>query len=123
MNILIIEDEEILARILTHKLAEKGYRLLVARDGKCAADLVLENQVDLVICDLMMPIVSGVTFLSMRENFMSLNVPVIVMSALEEADEILKKLDINFEYFIRKPINFAKLLEMIQQLELKLESN
>ncbi|MES2590698.1 MAG: response regulator [Bacteroidota bacterium] len=119
MNILLIEDDEITLRALAFKLTEKGHKIQMAINGSKAVDMVMDNSFDLIICDLMMPIISGVTFLSIRENFMSLETPVIVMSSLGEGDEMLRKLNINFGSFIKKPIQFNHLFELIQQIESK----
>jgi DNA-binding response OmpR family regulator len=122
MNILLAEDDELMLKALSFKLTENGHSVSIANDGSIAIDITMSNPFDLIICDLMMPIVSGVTFLSMRENFMSTNVPVIIMSSLGEADEVLKKLNIPFGFFIRKPIQFEKLFELIEQIQLTQES-
>ncbi|MFY9311167.1 MAG: response regulator [Bacteroidia bacterium] len=119
MDILIIEDDEITLTALAFKLTAKGHNVKTAGNGSKAVDMVMDNHFDLLICDLMMPIISGVTFLSIRENFMSLDTPVIVMSSLGEADEMLKKLNINFGFFVKKPIQFDTLLSLIQQIELQ----
>ena len=114
MNILIIEDDEMLAGILLFKLNAAGHKVHLAYDGKKAVDIVLDNQVDLVICDLMVPVISGVAFLVVRKKFMSLKVPVIVMSALENGEETLRNLDVDFRAFIQKPIDYEKLFELVE---------
>ncbi len=119
MDILLIEDDEITLTALTFKLTANGHKVQIAGNGSKAVDMVMDNHFDLLICDLMMPIISGVTFLSIRENFMSMDTPVIVMSSLGEADEMLKKLNINFGFFIKKPIQFENLLNVVHQIELK----
>ncbi len=119
MDILIIEDDEITLTALAFKLTAKGHNVQTAGNGSKAVDMVMDNHFDLIICDLMMPIISGITFLSIRENFMSLDTPVIVMSSLGEADEMLKKLNINFGFFVKKPIHFDLLLNLIQEIEVK----
>jgi len=123
MNILIIEDDELILKAVSFKLIENGQNVLFATNGSKAVDMIVDHSFDLIICDLMMPVISGVTFLSMRENFISLDVPVIVMSSLGEGDEILKKLNINFEFFLRKPIQFEKLLALVEQIQMKSLSN
>lgn len=117
MDILLIEDDEITLTALAFKLTANGHNVQMASNGSKAVDMVMDNHFDLIICDLMMPIISGVTFLSIRENFMSLDTPVIVMSSLGEADEMLKKLNINFGFFIKKPIQFDNLLNLIHQID------
>lgn len=123
MNILLIDDDDLILTALSFKLKENGHTVVAATDGSKAVDVAVENSFDLIICDLMMPIISGATFLSMRENFISLDVPVIVMSSLGEGDEILKKLNINFEHFIKKPIQFEKLASLINQIQLNTENS
>ncbi|MES2285340.1 MAG: response regulator [Bacteroidota bacterium] len=119
MNILLIDDDEMILAAISFKLKEKGYIVHIAANGSKAVDVIVDNTFDLIICDLMMPIISGATFLSMRESFFAGNVPVIVMSSLGEGDEMLKKLNINFEFFLKKPIQFEKLFEIIDQIKIK----
>src|ERR1041385_4940033 len=69
MNILLIEDDKMLLRMLTKNLEDHGHRVFGAGDGREAVDLALENEVDAIVCDLMMPVISGVTFLHSREKF------------------------------------------------------
>lgn len=119
MNILLVDDDEMILTAISFKLKDKGYNVHIAANGSKAVDVIVDNSFDLIICDLMMPVISGATFLSMRENFLSVNVPVIVMSSLGEGDEMLKKLNINFEFFLKKPIQFEKLFELIEHIEKK----
>ncbi|MGZ4035750.1 MAG: response regulator [Bacteroidia bacterium] len=119
MNILILEDDEFTLKLISHQLIEKGHNVYPANNGNEAVDVVLDNPIDLIICDLMVPLLSGVSFLSSREKFMSLDVPVIAMSSLKDAEKMLKDLFIDFGFFISKPINFEKLFELIDQCELR----
>lgn len=117
MNILLIDDDEMILKAMSFKLKGIGYNIHIAANGSKAVDIISDNSFDLIICDLMMPVISGATFLSMRESFLSVNVPVIVMSSLGEGDEMLKKLNINFEFFLKKPIQFEKLFELIELIQ------
>ena len=97
MNILLIEDDKMLLRMLTKNLEDHGHRVFGAGDGREAVDLALENEVDAIVCDLMMPVISGVTFLHSREKFMPPDIPVIVISGLEEGENVLKSLDVKYQ--------------------------
>jgi DNA-binding response OmpR family regulator len=119
MNILLVEDDEILLKALSFKLTEKGNQVYQARDGKRAVDVVLDYPVDLIICDLMIPIISGATFLRMRRKFMSLSIPVIVMSSLKNGEEILKNLGVDFMFFVKKPVNFENLIDLVEQSQIQ----
>jgi DNA-binding response OmpR family regulator len=122
MNILLLEDDELVLKSLSFQLTEKGHRVYEANNGNKAIDIALDNRIDLIICDLMVPVLSGVSFLSCRSKFMSPNVPVIAMSSLKDAEAMLKSLLIDFGFFIEKPIDIEKLFGLIDQCQLKLKS-
>ncbi len=119
MNILVLEDDEMTSESIAFRLKEKGHTVYQAYNGNIAVDVVLDNPVDLMICDLMIPLLSGVSFLSSRGKFMSLDVPVIAMSSLDNAESMLKNLFIDFEFFIPKPIDFEKLFDLIEKCRQK----
>jgi DNA-binding response OmpR family regulator len=122
MNILLIEDDEMLLKVLTYQLMGKGHRVYPANNGRKAVDIALDHSIDLVICDLMVPIISGVTFLRLRKKYMRDDIPVIAMSILDDAEETLHNLGVDYGYFIRKPIDFEKLSELIVQCQVKIEA-
>ena len=115
MNILLIEDDKMLLRMLTKNLEDHGHRVFGAGDGREAVDLALENEVDAIVCDLMMPVISGVTFLHSREKFMPPDIPVIVISGLEEGENVLKSLDVKYRYFLEKPVDMERLLYLLDK--------
>lgn len=115
MNILLIEDDEITLAALSHQLIQQGHKVHLADNGKKAVDIVLDNSIDLVVCDLMLPVISGVSFLRVRNKFMSPHVPVIAISALDNGEEILKEMGVQFGFFIKKPIRHEKLLDLVSQ--------
>jgi two-component system capsular synthesis sensor histidine kinase RcsC len=121
MNILLLEDDELTLKFLSHHLTEKGHKVYPAINGNEAIDIVLDNPIDLIICDLMVPILSGVSFLSSRGKFMSLDVPVIAMSSLKDGEAMLKNLFIDFGFFIAKPVDLEKLMELVELCEQRIK--
>jgi len=117
MNILLLEGDESTSRSLTHQLTDKGYKVFVAYNENKAIDVVLDNHIDLIICDLIEPVLNGVSFLSTRGKFMSLRVPVIVLSSAN-SKQALKRLPIEIGFFMEKPLQFNKLLDLVGQCEL-----
>lgn len=115
MNILLIEDDEITLTALSYQLTQKGHHVHMANNGRKAVDIVLDNPVELVVCDLMLPVISGVSFLRIRNKFMSPHIPVIAISSLENAEDILKEMGVHSSFFMKKPVRFEKLLELIDQ--------
>ena len=118
MNILLLEDDEVLAEAMIYKLTAAGHSVYYADDGKQAVAIVLENPVDLVISDLMIPVISGIAFLGMRHKFIPENTPVIAMSVLDNAEEILSSLNVDVRFFLRKPVDFERLMDIIDQLQI-----
>ncbi|MEW6468841.1 MAG: response regulator [Bacteroidota bacterium] len=117
MNILILEDELLLLKTLSYKLAQRGYRVFPADNGKKAVDTVVEHPIDVIICDLMLPVIPGITFLYRRHKLMQTQAPVIVISALRNAEEILRELSVDYTYFLKKPLNLEKLYVLLGQLK------
>lgn len=118
MNILLIEDDELTLSSLSFQLIQLGHTVHGANNGRMAVDIVLDKQVDIVVCDLMLPVISGVSFLRIRRKFMSPHIPVIAISSLENAEELLQEMGVDFGFFIKKPVPFEKLLEAINQSQL-----
>lgn len=83
--ILIIEDENLLSRMYSKKLENDGYRFAVANNGKDGLELAIAKKPNLIICDVMMPQVDGLTVLKqLKSNSETENIPVIMLSNLAE---------------------------------------
>jgi two-component system response regulator MprA len=114
-SVLVVEDDVAIRAALCELLEFEGYKVFQAIDGKQALE-TLKNGLrpDLILLDLMMPVMSGSRF---REEQMSdpaiANIPVIVLSADSNIKNVSEKLRIN--RFLRKPVNLDELLATIQQ--------
>ena len=79
-----------------------------------ALEMVEENEkMDLIICDIMMPVVSGATFISLFNQHRFQNTPIIVISGLKDGEEFLKKHNIKYSYFINKPFEISYLKNIV----------
>jgi len=121
-TILIIEDEPTINRIVSNYFLKENYRVLSALDGFKGLQLFSKNRVDLVCLDIMMPNINGWDVAkTIRETS---NVPIIMMSALSEEEDILKGYSLKVDDYITKPFNpkilvakVRNLLERINNLE------
>lgn len=88
-TILIIEDEAALLQILSDKLSREGFTVLRARDGIEGLKSAQKNSPDLILLDIVMPSMDGVTMLKkLREDSKTENTPVIIISNLSEIEKI-----------------------------------
>ena len=118
MKILIVDDDEDLNLMLTRFLEKHGYEVSSSGDALQAMDALERVQPDLVIADLMMPVVDGIVFLEMiKADPKRKNLPVILITAYpdpKKADLSLRK---GAAFFLSKPIDFNQLLAIIKFAE------
>ena len=117
-TILIIEDEPTINRIVSNYFLKEKYRVLSALDGFKGLQLFSKNRVDLVCLDIMMPNINGWDVAkTIRETS---NVPIIMMSALSEEEDILKGYSLKVDDYITKPFNpkilVAKVMNLLERL-------
>ncbi len=119
MNILIIEDDQMVRKALSHSLLEAGHTLSVAGNGQEAISVIEKNKsIELVICDVMMPVLTGPSLILMLKNYFPKNPPsVIIISGDKVGEDYLKKIEIPYDHFLSKPINIAELNSLIASLE------
>jgi CheY-like chemotaxis protein len=111
-SILIVEDEFGLAEMLRDMLREHGYEVVLAINGRLALDVLGEQHVDLVLTDLMMPVMDGEELATaMRTGDTYRDTPVIMMTSLPTALPQQREL---FDAILRKPFSPELLLRTIQ---------
>lgn len=118
-TILIIEDEPTINRIVSNYFIKEKFKVLSALDGFKGLQLFSKNKVDLICLDIMMPNVNGWDVAkTIRETS---NVPIIMMSALSEEEDILKGYSLKVDDYITKPFNpkilVAKVLNLLERLQ------
>jgi two-component system, chemotaxis family, chemotaxis protein CheY len=118
VKILIVDDDEDLNKMLARFLEKHGYQVFSAGDALQAMDVVDRIGPDLVITDLMMPVVDGLVFLEMlKADPKRKNLPVIFITAhpdTKKADASMRK---GAAFFLAKPIDFDQLLAIIKFAE------
>ena len=115
MNILLVEDEERVADFVTRGLKAEGWSIEHASCGEVALAMLQDQDVDVIILDLMLPGVSGQEVcrkLRARRNF----TPILMLSALDSADERVEGLQIGADDYLTKPFDFDELVARIQAL-------
>lgn len=118
-NILIVEDEEKIARFLELELAHEGYEVKKSTDGREGLDLALSGGFDLILLDLMLPGMSGLEL--MRRLRKSSDVPVIMLTARDAVMDKVSGLDLGADDYVTKPFAIEELLARIRVILRKRE--
>ncbi|RRR70040.1 MAG: response regulator [Candidatus Viridilinea halotolerans] len=105
-RILVVDDIDYNRDILARRLKQRGYTVDLAADGGEAVRKMRISVYDLVLLDLMMPVIDGYGVLEvMREDTRLRTIPVIVVSALDELDSVVRCIELGAEDYLIKPIN------------------
>lgn len=114
-KILIIEDEDKIARVLQLELQYEGYEASRAEDGRKGLELALAEQWDLILLDIMLPELSGLEVLRRLRQSGS-NVPVILLTARDAVPDRVSGLDQGANDYVTKPFAIEELLARIRNL-------
>ncbi|MBD3290549.1 response regulator [candidate division KSB1 bacterium] len=114
-KILIVEDEASLAQGLEFNLAEEGYTVAIAKDGKEALELYNENDYDLIILDIMLPYIDGFEIAkSIREK--SPLLPILMLTARSGVNDRVRGLELGADDYLSKPFHLEELLARIRNM-------
>jgi DNA-binding response OmpR family regulator len=116
-TILVIEDEATTKALVLYKLQNSGYKVDCVSDGTEGLDYLETSTPDLIILDLMMPLMSGKEFLIiMRQNERYRNIPVIILTAKTLERDIIEGLSLGADDFIKKPFSPSELAARVRAL-------
>src|SRR5580700_9633402 len=115
MRILVVEDEKRIADFLSRGLESGGYAVDVAPDGAKAVDMVHATEYDLIILDLGLPDMDGLTVLQKIRNRKT-SPPVLILSARDQVDDRVKGLEGGADDYLVKPFAFVELLARVRVL-------
>lgn len=121
MRILVVEDEKKVASFIKKGLEEEYYQVDTASNGKEALDLVYDNEYDLIISDVMMPVMDGIQFVkNIRQN--NILTPVLLLTVKDSTADKVKGLDSGADDYLTKPFSFEELTARIRALLRRKES-
>ena len=111
-TILIVDDEKMILNLLSHNLSKEGYNVIEATDGVDAVNIALEKKPDLILLDVMLPRLDGLSVCNRIKK--SLNVPILMVTAKDaELDKILG-LELGADDYITKPFSVRELLARVK---------
>jgi CheY-like chemotaxis protein len=117
MRILLIEDDYLSSKAIAFQLSNSGYNIVSAADGKEALGLINKSNFNLIICDMILPDISGVTVSQLMNDFHEKKIPTIFISKLENGERILQQNNVPYFSFLTKPLTSHALIDQIRKLE------
>ncbi len=114
MKILVVDDEELLVKGIRFNLQKDGYEVITGADGMDAVELAKDQKPDLVLLDVMMPRMDGLTACGLIREFS--NVPIILLTAKTDDMDKLMGFDNGADDYLTKPFNILELKARIRAL-------
>jgi DNA-binding response OmpR family regulator len=118
--ILIVDDEQALLKALTQKLVNEGYEVLVAKNGKEGLEISLSKKPDLIMLDLLMPVMDGKEMIKkLREDEWGATVPVVIMSNVTDTQSIYDMISTGTsqrpnDYLVKSDTSLESIIEILK---------
>ena len=114
MKILIVDDEKLLVKGMKFNFEQEGYQVVCAGDGEEAVNLARDNSIDLILLDVMLPKMDGLTACRTIRSFS--NVPIIMLTARSEDIDKILGLEYGADDYITKPFNIREVTSRIKAI-------
>lgn len=115
-TILIVEDNDEIQQYLSEELS-KSFITLEAGNGEEALEVVKENKIDLIVTDVMMPVMDGITLCrNIKQNLKTCHIPIILLSAKAELKDQLEGLQVGADDYIPKPFSLSIVVTKIKNI-------
>lgn len=115
-KILLVEDEESIAVGLEYNLSEEGYNVTIAHDGLEALKLFDQNDYDLIMLDIMLSHHDDGFEVARKIREKSLQIPILMLTARNTADDVVRGLEIGADDYITKPFHLKELLLRVKRI-------
>src|SRR4051812_14969455 len=114
-KILLIEDNDEIRENTAEILELSNYKVLTAENGKRGVELAMGNKPDLIVCDIMMPVLDGYgVLMTLQKNSETQNIPFIFLTAKAERNDFRKGMELGADDYITKPFEGSELLNAIE---------
>lgn len=114
-TILIVDDEELHRKLMTKIIVSLGHTTIEAGDGRTAVDLAVERLPNLILMDINLPVMSGLTATRLlKENPATRSIPIIALTAMAMAGDGEKVMDAGCDDYVIKPIRYKSFVEKLE---------
>lgn len=119
-TILVAEDQPHIRALIQYKLRNSGYQVVAVEDGEAALQKATELKPDLILLDVMMPLLTGFEVLAaLKGNEQTKSIPVLMVTAQSSEDEVLKGLEMGADDYVTKPFSPNELAARVKTVLLR----
>lgn len=122
MNILVIEDELSVSSFIKRGFEEQNNQVMQAFDGESGLKLARQYDFNVIICDIVMPIMNGIEVCNQLKNHYKSSTPILLLTALGTTDDIVLGLETGADDYLAKPFKFKELLARVNALNRRFSS-
>lgn len=115
-KILAIDDSPTLRKLLRYYLSRRGYDVSEANNGKVGLEFIMRQDFDLIILDMMMPIMSGDVVLQRLKEMDDFSVPVLILSADKDEENKAKAIALGASFYLTKPFKPDEVVSRIEEI-------
>jgi DNA-binding response OmpR family regulator len=116
-KILVVEDDRSIQSLILYKLKNTGFEVHSAANGAEALEFLSKNTVDLILADLMMPVMSGKEFLvAVKKDHSLKDIPVVILTAKTLENEVIEGLSLGADDYIKKPFSPSELVARVRNV-------
>lgn len=116
-KVLVTDDSELVLRLMRNILETEGYLVLTAVNGEEALKIALKEKPDLIVTDVMMPIMDGISLTKkLKSNLTTRYIPLIILTSKDEVDSEVAGIEAGADDYITKPVNPKRLMARIRRL-------
>lgn len=116
-TILVIEDDEIMRKVIDTVLKNNGFDVILATDGKEAFDKIRTENYDVVLTDIMLPFANGLEIINkIRNESLKKDVGILVVSSMGNEDSVMEAFNLGANDYVRKPIMMGELVIRVKKL-------
>lgn len=110
-RILVVEDDSNIEQLVVFKLKNSGFQVYITRNGAEALEFLKKNTVDLIVTDVMMPVMGGKELVAeLKKNPATKQIPVVMLTSRTLEKEIIEGFNLGVEDYIKKPFSPQELI-------------
>ncbi len=114
-TILVVEDSKEIASLVKFRLKSSGFEVVAAENGKVGLETAQKIKPDMIIMDVMMPVMNGLeALMALKSDYSTRSIPVILLTAQSTEQEIIKGLELGADDYITKPFSPQELVTRVK---------